>query len=384
MIQEVINTIKANITALPFVERFGGLVQVMEKYDQGEADQPKVSRYPVSFNVTARDCWEKGLYLHLVPNSNYKSVFYFEELEGLSLVRDDKNETTFRGTVRLVAWLNFVKLGWTDYPRTGAVSFECLSALSGKYQPTSGILDGAAIKITALGQARKSPDIFADYTYGSETIKFLMYPYDYFALDFNISLTINKNCAPVNIPDEDLSCLDLTINPYVPPAGAARIGIGEMKLFAGTTIPSNWSACDGSTLLIATYPLLFAVVGTSFGGDGVTDFKLPDLRGRAPIGTGTGAGLTTRAIGDEIGAETHQLSEGELPSHNHPNSTPIVGNNPPNQNDPDGYELSSFLFTDEFMNVKTLVIPSTSIGFDEPHNNMQPSLSINYIIRISL
>jgi microcystin-dependent protein len=67
--------------------------------------------------------------------------------------------------------------------------------------------------------------------------------------------------------------------------------IGEMRLFAGTFAPLNWAFCEGQLLNITAYQALFSIVGTTYGGDGRATFALPDLRGRTPVGVGTGIGL---------------------------------------------------------------------------------------------
>ncbi|MCP4707979.1 MAG: hypothetical protein GY869_05095 [Planctomycetes bacterium] len=82
--------------------------------------------------------------------------------------------------------------------------------------------------------------------------------------------------------------------------------LGEIKMFAGTrlTPPDGWVFCDGQELPINQYQYLFSVLGTTYGGDGRTDFGVPDLRGRVPIHKGTGPGLTNRTIGSKSGSET--------------------------------------------------------------------------------
>lgn len=93
--------------------------------------------------------------------------------------------------------------------------------------------------------------------------------------------------------------------------------VGEIRLFAGTYAPVGWNLCDGSTLSISTYQTLYALIGTTYGGDGVTNFKVPDLRGRVPIGQGTGNNLTTRVLGQAGGTEAVTLTSANLPSHTH-------------------------------------------------------------------
>ncbi|MEK0177722.1 phage tail protein [Microcoleus anatoxicus] len=99
---------------------------------------------------------------------------------------------------------------------------------------------------------------------------------------------------------------------------------GEIIGFGGSSAPIGWLLCDGGEVLIAAYPKLWEVLGTTWGAltngsnsAGVSHFRLPDLRGRTLVGAGLGSGLTNREIGQRFGSESHVLSTSELPSHNH-------------------------------------------------------------------
>jgi len=143
--------------------------------------------------------------------------------------------------------------------------------------------------------------------------------------------------------------------------------IGEIIPYAGIDSPDFWLDCDGASVSETTYAALFAVIGYTFGNPGGGDFRLPDLRGRTILGTGTGAGLTPRSLGDQVGAETHQLTTSELPAHYHTvhdHSVPAVTG-----------ELAIPVSTP---GVSGGVTGST--GEDAAHNNMQPSLAIRYLI----
>jgi hypothetical protein len=100
-------------------------------------------------------------------------------------------------------------------------------------------------------------------------------------------------------------------------ATKATLLVGQVLIFAGGDLPEGWLLCDGQTLNVADYGRLFAVLGTTYGGDGVTTFAVPDLRGRAPIHTGQGQGLSLRVLGDTGGAESVALTTGQLPIHKH-------------------------------------------------------------------
>lgn len=93
--------------------------------------------------------------------------------------------------------------------------------------------------------------------------------------------------------------------------------LGEIKMVGFNFAPVDWAECDGQLLLIATNMALFSLLGTFYGGNGVTTFALPDFRGRVPIHMGTGTGLTPRAIGSKGGTETETQTISTLVSHNH-------------------------------------------------------------------
>lgn len=93
--------------------------------------------------------------------------------------------------------------------------------------------------------------------------------------------------------------------------------IGEIKIFGGNFAPRGWAFCQGQLLAIAQNQALFSLLGTTYGGDGRTTFGLPDLRGRAPIGFGTGPGLSARVLGARSGQERVTLSPQEMPAHSH-------------------------------------------------------------------
>jgi len=94
--------------------------------------------------------------------------------------------------------------------------------------------------------------------------------------------------------------------------------IGEIVVYAGSTIPDPaWLDCDGTSVLRADYPLLFAVIGTTYGSADSSHFNVPDLRGRTMLGVGTGTGLSTYSLADQGGEESHALSASEGPAHTH-------------------------------------------------------------------
>lgn len=166
---------------------------------------------------------------------------------------------------------------------------------------------------------------------------------------------------------------------------------GSLVMFAGASIPQGWLACDGSAISRTTYSALFASIGTTWGGgDGSTTFNLPDLRGRCPIGVGTGGGLTARALGDVGGEENHSLSAAENGVHTHTVTDPTHTH--------DAGIAQSFV-TDlgggtEYVGVggtkgglvgQTLAaatgISIQNQGSGTGHNTMQPFAAVNFIIK---
>src|SRR3954469_17037420 len=106
--------------------------------------------------------------------------------------------------------------------------------------------------------------------------------------------------------------------------------IGEIRMFAGNFAPLNWAICDGSLQAIANNDALYALLGTTYGGDGVNTFALPDLRGRAPVHQGTYAG-NSFIIGQSSGAETVTLTSNQMPAHSHvPQAASGASGNPAN------------------------------------------------------
>ena len=106
--------------------------------------------------------------------------------------------------------------------------------------------------------------------------------------------------------------------------------LGQIEIFAFGFAPRGWALCAGQILPINQNQALFSLLGTNFGGDGVTTFALPDLRGRVPMGQGNGAGLASRTIGQKAGEENHTLSAAETPTHTHPVrviSNPVISTN---------------------------------------------------------
>lgn len=159
--------------------------------------------------------------------------------------------------------------------------------------------------------------------------------------------------------------------------------IGEIRMFAGDFAPLGWAFCDGRLLPISEFETLFALIGNFYGGDGVTTFALPDLRGRAPVHMGTGIGLTSRPIATSFGTETVTLQMTQIPpGHSH---SVAVSSAPGDRLSPAGaYLAASALQNAGYAPASSgtmhdSVVEPTGGG---PHENMQPYLCINFIIAL--
>lgn len=143
-----------------------------------------------------------------------------------------------------------------------------------------------------------------------------------------------------------------------------------------------WARCDGQLLPIAQNTALFSLLGTQFGGNGTTTFALPDLRGRVPMGDGSGTGLTPTVVGQLKGTETNTLSTAQMPIHNHTvNAVTSEGN----QNTPTGnLPADTKLLDKEYSNAATNTTMNATMignaGGSQPVNNMQPTITLMYII----
>ncbi len=160
--------------------------------------------------------------------------------------------------------------------------------------------------------------------------------------------------------------------------------IAEVRIFAGNFAPRGWSFCDGQLLPIAQNTALFSLIGTTYGGDGRTTTALPNLQGRAPMHPGSGPGLSTRRLGERVGAETVTLAQANLPPHTHSYHGVEDG---ADKTAPAGNllgEANEDFYADVGSN--TLVAMASSAmattGGGQTHANMQPFLTLNFIIAL--
>ncbi|NGP90206.1 phage tail protein [Fodinibius halophilus] len=159
--------------------------------------------------------------------------------------------------------------------------------------------------------------------------------------------------------------------------------IAEVKLFAGNYAPQNWAFCDGKLLPISQHQALYSILGTSYGGNGTTNFQLPDLRGRTPVGAGNGPGLQTVQVGQKGGRETLTLGIPNLPSHSHTatsttNLSISANSNDGNTKSPDGNYLSASVYQkDRSTTVPILTYTDSKGGATLNADSISGSVDVN-------
>lgn len=161
--------------------------------------------------------------------------------------------------------------------------------------------------------------------------------------------------------------------------------IGEVRLFAGNFAPQNWMFCQGQILPIAQNTALFSVLGVTYGGNGTVNFALPDLRGRAPVGTGQSiVGFSNVELGSTGGHETTTLLVSNLPPHSHgvKASNKFAGGDHPSGKYL-GASASDKGFYDSSSDIQMAPDMIAPTGSGLPFDNRPPYLGINYIICIN-
>jgi len=171
--------------------------------------------------------------------------------------------------------------------------------------------------------------------------------------------------------------------------------LGEIRLFGGNYAPEGWVFCDGRLLSIFQNEALYALVGTTYGGDGMTTFAVPDLRGRVPISQGAGPGLTSRIMGESAGAEEVTLGLVNLPSHAHSvaastdaattrSAGPTVvlaeaKDKIAGQTDARYLPASKSVSSSVTLSANQV----SSTGGSQAHPNVMPSIAVNYIMAVT-
>lgn len=195
MIRLAIETLKPKISTLPFIERFGGLSQMVTADFEGTGKAFEKKSFPVSCDMSASECYEQGKYKNLVPNEMYKSVSYFEHFTSVNNSESKHGQGIWEAntSVRFVCWLNMRKLGIDDCKGTSLLELAVLNALVGVHDIDVDGVKGRLTIRTAKIIPHDYRQIFGKYSYSNKDAVFF-HPYEFFAIDFDVKIEINRNC----------------------------------------------------------------------------------------------------------------------------------------------------------------------------------------------
>jgi microcystin-dependent protein len=160
--------------------------------------------------------------------------------------------------------------------------------------------------------------------------------------------------------------------------------VAEIRIFPFNFAPKGWAWCDGQLMPISQNTALFSLLGTTYGGDGKSNFALPDLQGRAPMHPGQGPGLSLHDLGETGGSETVTLLESEIPAHSHAlRANNTLGDTPV----PAGHTLARATYNlyQQTVNANLVSMAPEALppaGGDQPHNNLMPYLTFYFNIAL--
>lgn len=160
--------------------------------------------------------------------------------------------------------------------------------------------------------------------------------------------------------------------------------VAEIRIFPFNFAPKGWAWCDGQLLPLSQNTALFSLLGTTYGGNGKSNFALPDLQGRAPMHPGQGPGLSLHDLGETGGSETVTLLESEIPAHSHAMRTfnDVGEDRIPGPTEAMARSTGGLLYGAPAALVSMAAETLPPAGGDQPHNNMQPYLTFYFCIAL--
>ena len=159
--------------------------------------------------------------------------------------------------------------------------------------------------------------------------------------------------------------------------------VAEIRIFPFNFAPKGWAWCDGQLMPLSQNTALFSLLGTTYGGDGRSNFALPDLQGRAPMHPGQGPGLSSHDLGETGGSETVTLLGSEMPAHAHAVSVSAgdgTDTGPGNSQLAGGIGIAAYAAPGALTQLNASAIAPA--GGDQPHNNLQPYLTFYFNIAL--
>ena len=160
--------------------------------------------------------------------------------------------------------------------------------------------------------------------------------------------------------------------------------VAEIRIFPFNFAPRGWAFCDGQIMPISQNTALFSLLGTTYGGNGQSTFALPNMQGNAPMHPGQGPGLSLHDLGEQSGSDTVTLLQAEMPAHNHPlkaNTSTATKSLPSNNSFARGASMTPYV-APPGTPVPMAGHAITPAGGDQPHNNLQPYLTLNFCIAL--
>lgn len=162
--------------------------------------------------------------------------------------------------------------------------------------------------------------------------------------------------------------------------------VAEIRIFGFNFPPKGWAACNGQLMPLSQNTALFVLLGTTYGGDGKSNFALPDLQGSAPMHPGQGPGLSRHDLGEASGSENVTLLETEIPAHTHPAMATAA---PANRSAPSGNSFARTTGGTPYASAAANPVPVrlsfqglAPAGGSLPHNNMMPTLTLTFCIAL--
>lgn len=209
MIESALSTIYQDLTSLPFVQRFGGLVRIVSRQERTENQLVVKQTFPIAQGINDYECWNLGKYEHLVPNDRLASVFYFEDVGDFTYqgrYANSRHLLHFSGQARLVGWLNLPMIGKdSNIPESltySAIQVHLLKTLNKTYNNVTQPFKMYKVVFSVASEENRHNSPFEKYSY-DEYQQFLIYPFDWISLVVKVDLIVAPDCLG-----------DLTLNEY--------------------------------------------------------------------------------------------------------------------------------------------------------------------------